>query len=127
MCLDVITTDELGPISSFLDQGTCKYALLPQLDDGLEDTEATVQDDHIPLQRTNMNPGHVNLFVQMLMLLSRQFIYPGTKISTMFTPHVSTICQISQNLSRNVGGIASVKDRADKMVLKCFLLIQMPR
>ena len=49
MHLDVIATDELGPISSFLDQGTCKNALLPQLDDGLDDTEATVQDDHIPL------------------------------------------------------------------------------
>ena len=41
--------DELRPISSFLDQGACKNTLLPQLDDGLEDTEATVQDDHIPL------------------------------------------------------------------------------
>ena len=47
--LSVLTTDELWPISSFLDQGACKNALLPQLDDGLEDTEATVQDDHIPL------------------------------------------------------------------------------
>ena len=111
----------------------------------LEDTEATVQDDHIPLVEyggkhlkqqsncgthvvkfllpkssgmilalhkiypphdargaatdsmiliskwpwfmgMNMNPGHVNLFVQMLMLSSRQVIYPGTKFSTMFTP-----------------------------------------
>ena len=34
---------------------------------------------------TNMNPGHVNLFFQMLMLSSRQFLYPGTKFSTMFT------------------------------------------
>ena len=49
MHLDVIATDELGPISLFLDQGACKNALLPQLNDGLEDTEATVQDDHIPL------------------------------------------------------------------------------
>ena len=49
MCLDAIAMDELGPILSFLDQGACKNALLPQLDDGLEDTEATVQDDHIPL------------------------------------------------------------------------------
>ena len=48
MCLDVITTDELGPILLFLDLDACKNALLPQLDDGLEDTEATVQDDHIP-------------------------------------------------------------------------------
>ena len=38
------------------------------------------------LQGTNMNPGHVNLFVQTLMLLSRQFTYPGTKFSTMLTP-----------------------------------------
>ena len=49
MCLNVIAMDELGPISSFLDQGACKNTLLPQLDDGLEDTEATVQDEHIPL------------------------------------------------------------------------------
>ena len=49
MHLDVIAMDELGPILSFLDQGACKNALLPQLDDGLEDTEATVQDDHKPL------------------------------------------------------------------------------
>ena len=49
MCLNVIATDELGAISSFLDQGAFKNALLPQLDDGLEDTEATVQDDLIPL------------------------------------------------------------------------------
>ena len=177
--------DELGPISSFLDQGACKNTLLPQLDYGLEDTEATVQDDHIPLVEyggkhpkqlsicgthvvkfllpkisgmilalhkiypphdatgagtdgmilipndhglwgMNMNPGHVNLFVQTLMLLSRQFIYPGTKFSNMFTPHASTICWISQNLLRNVGGNASVKDIADKMVSKCFLLIQLP-
>ena len=41
--------DELGPISLSLDQGTCKNTLLPQLNDGLEDTEATVQDDPIPL------------------------------------------------------------------------------
>ena len=49
MCLDVIATNELGPILSFLDQGACKNAPLPQLHDGHEDTEATVQDDHIPL------------------------------------------------------------------------------
>ena len=49
MCLDVIPTNVFGPISSFLDQGACKNALLPQLVGGLEDTEATVQDDHIPL------------------------------------------------------------------------------
>ena len=35
MCLDVITSDELGPISSFLDRGTCKNTLLPQLNDAL--------------------------------------------------------------------------------------------
>ena len=49
MCLNVIATDELGPRSSFLDQGACKNALLTQLNDGLEDTETTVQDDHILL------------------------------------------------------------------------------
>ena len=142
MCLNVITMNELGPLSLFLDEGACKNTLLPQLDDGPEDTEATVQDDHMPLveygasiqsnnptvepllsnsccpralgqslpstrsiphmipevqqqmvwyslpnghglQGMNMNPGHVNLFVQMLMLSSRQFTYPGTKFSTM--------------------------------------------
>ena len=49
MCLNVIAMNKLGPISSFLDQGTCRNTLLPQLNDGLEDTQATVQDDHIPL------------------------------------------------------------------------------
>ena len=43
------STDEHGPISLFLDQGARKNALLPQLNDGLEDTEASFQDDHIPL------------------------------------------------------------------------------
>ena len=56
------------------------------------------------LQGTNMNPGHVNLFVQTLMLSSRQFTYPGIKFSTMLSPQASTICWISQNLSRYIGG-----------------------
>ena len=78
---------------------------------------------------TNMNPGHVNLFVQTLMLSSRQFTYPGIKFSTMLSPQASTICRISQNLSRYVGGggVASVKDKAERMASNHFMLIHTPR
>ena len=86
----------------------------------------SLPNDH-GLRGTNMNPGHVNLFVQTLMLSSRQFTYPGIKFSTMLSPQASTICLMSQNLSRYVGGVASVKDKAERMASNRFLLIHIPR
>ena len=89
MCLNVIAMDELGPILSFLDQGACKNTLLPQLDDSLEDTEATVHNDHIPLveyggkhQKQQSNCGtHV---VEFLLPKSSATILPLLKI---YPPH----------------------------------------
>ena len=87
MCLDVVTTNEFGPISSLLDQGACKNTLLPQLDYSLEDTEATVKDDDIPLveyrgeypkQQSNCGTHVVELLLPKSsgMILALHKIYP---------------------------------------------------
>ena len=64
-----------------------------------------------------MNPEYVNLFVQMLMDSSKQFMNPGEKIAFMLVCHASIIHQASQKGSGKTGGFLSVKVSAPRMRL----------
>ena len=56
-----------------------------------------------------MNPGHVNLFVQMLMDSSKQFMNPGEKITFMLVCHAPIIHKTSQKGSAEAVRFLSVK------------------
>ena len=73
-----------------------------------------------------MNPGHVNLFVQMLMDSSKQFMNPGEKITFVLVCHASIICQTSQKGSAKPGGFLAVKASAPKMRSNLLCNIQQP-
>ena len=73
-----------------------------------------------------MNPGHVNLFVQMLMDSSKQFMNPGEKIAFMFVCHALIIHQTSQKGSAKEGRFLSVKASAPKMRSNLLCDIQQP-
>ena len=65
---------------------------------------------------TNMNPGHLNLFVQMLMDSSKQFMNPWREdcISCLFAMHQSSVKHPKKG-SAKAGGLLSVKAHAPRM------------
>ena len=74
-----------------------------------------------------MNPGHVNLFVQMLMDSSKQFMNPGEKIAFMLVCHAPIIHQTSQKRSEKAGRFLSVKASTPRMRSNLLCNIQQPK